>query len=91
MPQVVFGGLVSGPGGSPSMNWPAHPTDMEGDPGSAGGSEVPDAAVAAVRGPRKRHAVHLHRCRKHRCAGYEKGRQPNQELKNIEAHMVHKI
>ena len=51
MPQVVFGGLVSGPGGPPSMNWPAHPTDMGGDPGLAGGSEVPDAAVAAVRGP----------------------------------------
>ena len=33
------------------MNWPAHPTDMGGDPGLAGGSEVPDAAVAAVRGP----------------------------------------
>ena len=54
MPQVVFGGLVSGPGGSPSMNWPVYPTDMGGDPGLAGGSEVPDAAVAAVSGPRKR-------------------------------------
>ena len=34
------------------MNWPAHPRDMGGDPGSAGGSEVPVATLAAVHGPR---------------------------------------
>ena len=91
MPQVVFVGLVSGPGGSFSMNSPAHPTDMGGDPGLAGGSEVPDAAVAAVRGPRKRHAMHLHRCRKHRCTGCGWGWHLNKEHKRIDAHIAHKI